>query len=97
MIPHPLLSNENEIFGNEIGLKDRVTACRKRLRLNRIHRAHVNNQLEELFQEPEMIGVSEFRGYSGCQTATVESSVQEGAHGRDRETSQPEGHEVGKT
>ena len=60
MIPHRIPSNE--IFGN--GLKDRVTACRKRLRLNRIHRAHADNHLEELFRETA-IGASEFIGYSG--------------------------------
>ena len=93
MIPHPLLSNENEIFGNGNGLKDRVTACRKRLRLNRIHRAHVNDEPEELFQEPAMIGVSEFRSQSGGYTAMGESLD----YGPDRETSPPGGHEVGKT
>lgn len=64
MIPHSMLSNENEIFGNGSGLKDRVTACRKRLRLNRIQRAHADNQLEALFLETA-IRASEFRGSSG--------------------------------
>ena len=40
MIPHEALSNE--IFGN--GLKDRITACRKRLRVSRAtQRAQVHN------------------------------------------------------
>jgi len=76
----------NEIFANANGLKDRVTACRKRLRLNRIHRPHVDNQPEELFQEIAM-GVSEFRGYSG-----------EGTHAGDGEIAQQlDGQEVGIT
>lgn len=86
MISHPVLSNENEIFGNGNGLKDRVTACRKRLRLNRIHRAHVDNHLEELFPETA-IGASEFRGHSEAHAAVRESLV-EGVHARDGETSQ---------
>ncbi len=65
-------SNENEIFGNGNGLKDRVTACRKRLRLNRIHRAHVDNQLEEPSRET-VSGASEFRGYSVDHSAVRES------------------------
>jgi hypothetical protein len=85
----------NEIFGNENGLKDRVTACRKRLRLNRIHRAHRGNQLEEMFQEIAM--ASEFRGYSGDPVAMRESLV-ESVHVRDDETAQRvDGQEVGIT
>ena len=39
MIPHRVLNNE--FFGN--GLRQRVTACRKRLRTNRHHhRLHLN-------------------------------------------------------
>ena len=41
MIPHR--AKNNEIFGN--GLKDRVTACRKRLRINRSeHRVHLDDE-----------------------------------------------------
>lgn len=41
MIPQRMPSNE--IFGH--GLKDRVTACRKRLRVNRgVHKVHVNDE-----------------------------------------------------
>jgi hypothetical protein len=86
----------NEIFGNGNGLKDRVTACRKRLRLNRIHRANLDNELEELFQETAM-GASEFRGYSG-DPATIRKSLLERVHARDGETAQRvDGQEVGIT
>jgi hypothetical protein len=49
MIPHRMLSNE--ITGS--GIKDRVTACRKRLRESRVMlKAHANlNVVEELFPE----------------------------------------------
>jgi len=45
MIPRRMLSNENEIFGTGNGLKNRVTACRRRIRLNRSQRTPVNTQL----------------------------------------------------
>ena len=86
----------NEIFANENGLKNRVTACRKRLRLNRTHRPHVDNQPEELFQEMAM-GLSEFRDYSGDPSA-MEDSLAEGIHPRDGEMAQRlDGQEVGIT
>jgi hypothetical protein len=49
MIPHRVL--RNEITGS--GLKDRVTACRKRLRESRVMlKAHADtNVVEELFPE----------------------------------------------
>lgn len=49
MIPHRML--RNEITGS--GLKDRVTACRKRLRESRVmFKAHADiNLAEELFPE----------------------------------------------
>lgn len=48
MIPHRLLSNE--IAGS--GLRDRVTACRKRLRENRVMlKTHASTAVEELFPE----------------------------------------------
>jgi hypothetical protein len=48
MIPDPMPGNE--IFGR--GLRDRVTACRKRLHTNRVmHRVHVDDQLGQVFQE----------------------------------------------
>jgi hypothetical protein len=87
MIPHPALRNENEIFANGNGLKDRVTACRKRLRLNRIHRAHVDNQLEELFRETA-IGAPEFHRYPADHCTVREASVKTGVRVGDGETSQ---------
>jgi hypothetical protein len=51
MIPHRLLSNE--IAGS--GLRDRVTACRKRLRENRVMlKAHAANTVDELFPEARL-------------------------------------------
>ena len=51
MIPHRMLSNE--ISGS--GLRDRVTACRKRLRENRvILKAHATTGVEELFPHARM-------------------------------------------
>ena len=79
MIPHRIPSNE--IFGN--GLRERVTACRKRLRVNRIHRAHAYNQPEGPFQETK-VAASEFPDYSENLPAVRESLV----HLRDGETSE---------
>lgn len=87
----------NEIFANESGLKDRVTACRKRLRLNRIHRVHEDNQPEEVFQEIAM-EASEFRGSSGDLAAAMREAPSEGLHARNGDTAQPvDGQEVGIT
>jgi hypothetical protein len=48
MIPHRML--DNEISNN--GLRDRVTACRKRLRESRVmSRANASTDVEELFPE----------------------------------------------
>ena len=49
MIPHRVLSNE---IGSN-GLKERVTACRKRLRVNRVthKQPHALNEAIELFPE----------------------------------------------
>ncbi len=65
MIPHRMLSNE--IGCN--GLRERVTACRKRLRVNRVtHRQpHALNEANELF--PEV--VPEFQNYLTEMPATV--------------------------
>lgn len=42
MIPHRMQNNET--FG--VALKDRVTACRKRLRINRsVHKVHLDDEL----------------------------------------------------
>ena len=62
MIPPRMLSNENEIFGTGKGLRNRVTACRKRIRLNRFHRAQSNTEPDGRYRE-SAIGVSEFPGY----------------------------------
>jgi hypothetical protein len=61
MIPQRLPGSE--ICGN--GLKDRVTACRKRLRVNRVaQRSHSNNGAEELIPKTTS-SVSDFQGYAG--------------------------------
>ena len=55
MIPHRRLNDE--IFGN--GLRDRVTACRKRLRTNRsVNRPQLREQGDESLQK--ISGGSEF-------------------------------------
>jgi hypothetical protein len=52
MIPHRMLSSE--IYGS--GLRDRVTACRKRLRDSRTrHKSLTRDEEEELFPEPTAI------------------------------------------
>ena len=56
MIPHRMLSSE--ICGS--GMKSRVIACRKRLRVNRTTR--MNDDAEELFPETAP-SVSEFEDY----------------------------------
>lgn len=66
MIPHRMLSNE--IFAND--LRHRVTACRKRLRRNRIHRGHFDSQVEELLETAT--GTSEFSGHRGDDPAVQE-------------------------
>ena len=58
MISHRLLSIE--VYGN--GLRGRVTACRKRLRVNRVaQRAQVNSESGALFAET--IPASRFHDY----------------------------------
>ena len=60
MIPHRMLTSE--ICGN--GLKDRVTACRRRLRVNRVaHKARVNNDPENLSYETAP-SASRFQDYT---------------------------------
>lgn len=67
MIPHRMLSSE--FCGN--GLKSRVTACRKRLRVNRtMHKGHVSNDAEELFSETTPL-VSEFQDYPALPASIV--------------------------
>ena len=83
MIPPRMLSNENEIFGTGKGLKNRVTACRKRIRLNRFHRAQVNTGPDGRCLESRS-GVSEFPVYQEDKPAVRGSLFQK----LDRETSE---------
>lgn len=77
MIPHRMLSNE--IAGS--GLKDRVTACRKRLRESRVMlKAHANINVVELFPEaaapliqPHDCATSDFD--AGKQTEELEVGI----------------------
>jgi hypothetical protein len=67
MIPHRMLSSE--IYGS--GLKDRVTACRKRLRDSRTrHRSLARDDDEELF--PEMTTIFSFQS---CESQDSEGLV----------------------
>jgi len=87
----------NEIFANDNGLKDRVTACRKRLRLNRIHRANGDNQPGEVFQEI-VVEASEFGDSSGNRAEAMRQSLKEGIPPSKGDTGQRvEGQEVGIT
>jgi len=79
MIPHRIPSSE--IFGND--LRERVTACRKRLRVNRMHRAHADNQPDEPFQETK-VAASKFSECSENLPAVRAFLV----HLRDGETSE---------
>jgi len=73
MIPHRMLSRE--IFAND--LKDRVTACRKRLRLNRIHRIHFDNQVGQVFCETA-IEASDFCDHSEDESGLCEHNEHNG-------------------
>lgn len=100
MIPHRMLSNE--ISGS--GLRERVTACRKRVRASRVtHRANALNEVHELFPETAP-SVSEVYNYSTeypevhASTICLHSSVDDGSELKDRETLLLlEEHEVGIT
>jgi hypothetical protein len=60
MIPHRL---ENEV--SDSGLRDRVTACRKRLRESRtLTKANLNSDAEDLFPEIAPTGLR-IRTFSG--------------------------------
>jgi hypothetical protein len=86
MIPPRMLSNENEIFGTGNGLKNRVTACRKRIRLSRFHRIQVNTQPGERLLESAN-GASEFPGCSNDEpavTGSFESRAHQGINTADR-------------
>lgn len=84
MIPPRMLSNENEIFGAGNGLKNRVTACRKRIRFNRFHRTQVNTQPGERLLDSANVA-SAFPGYLKDGPTVRRPLIQE----LDRETSQP--------
>jgi hypothetical protein len=67
MIPQRIPGSE--ICGN--GLKDRVTACRKRLRVNRVaQRSHVKNDGEELIPKTTS-SVSDFHGFASDYPVTT--------------------------
>ena len=67
MIPQRL--PVSEICGN--GLKDRVTACRKRLRVNRVtQRSQGNNGAGESISETTS-SVLDFQGYAGNYPVTA--------------------------
>ena len=92
MIPHRMVSKE--IFGNDH--KHRLAACRKRLRLNRIHRVNFDNQVEELLREIA-IGAAEFCDHSRDHLAMRETSV-ESVYAGEAETLHPvDEQEVGIT
>ncbi|MDQ2936876.1 MAG: hypothetical protein M3R67_05145 [Acidobacteriota bacterium] len=58
----PRRTQDNDIFGN--GLRERVTACRKRLRMNRsTPKALVQNEPKEVIEETTTVLMSEFHGY----------------------------------
>lgn len=83
MIPQRMLSSE--FCGN--GLKSRVTACRKRLRVNRtMHKSLVNNDAEELFSETTPL-VTEFQDYPALPAFIVRVNYSSAfAEPRDGET-----------
>jgi hypothetical protein len=71
MIPHRMLADD--IFEN--GLRDRVSACRKRLRANRAPRKFpLGNQVDEVFPKATR-GASEFSDYSPGHPTTRQMSV----------------------
>ena len=86
MIPHSLLSDE--IFANELsqrgcragdpGLRERVTACRKRVRLNRtMHKpATACNQSDEIIPEPDS-AASQSRQYTEEYSPAVDGKLVE--------------------
>ena len=90
MISHRLLSSE--IYGN--GLRGRVTACRKRLRVNRVaQRAQVNNESATLFAET--VPASRFRAASVVRMNCALPIA--GAEPVESETLLSLGEEVGST
>ena len=75
MIPPRMLSNENEIFGTGKGLKNRVAACRKRVRLNRFQKAQLDAEPDGRYLESAN-RISEFPVHLGHEPAVQGSLVQ---------------------
>ncbi len=89
MIPHRMPGNE--IFGH--GLKGRVTACRKRLRVNRsVHRVHLNYEPVAFDGEPTGAFLDEY-----CAVGESSVSRRDAAEFRDGEAWQSVEQEVGIT
>jgi hypothetical protein len=101
MIPHRMLSNE--FFAN--GLKGRVSACRKRLRVKRLtHKAHATNivdhEPEQVFPETGLAVASILDDYtvggssnsSECSAEFASSDTRKG-----KVSPPPDKHEVGIT
>jgi len=86
MISPRMLSNENETLGTGSGLRNRMTECRKRVRLSRVqvHRAQLNTQPDERLLESAN-EASEFVGYLEDGPTLRRPLIRE----LDRETSQP--------
>ncbi len=73
MIPHRML--KTEVCGT--GTRQRVTACRKRLRGSRIlHRPHASNHPQDIFAEADICADS--RDFTDGYPAMRESSVHTG-------------------
>ncbi len=92
MIPHR--ASKNEIFG--LAIKDRVTACRRRLRDNRaVHRIHAADELPECGRDSADIADTFLDGYPLVRESTV--SAREIAEIRDEEAWQRDTQKVGLT
>ena len=74
MIPHRML---NEISGN--GLRERVTACRKRLRVSRgSQRTHALNEICELFAETQPEAISAHDDFNTDEVVLVMTEAEVG-------------------
>jgi hypothetical protein len=74
MIPQRMLGNEF----SHTGVRNRVTACRKRLRENRVTvRAHAATDIGELFSEdaPSLCHVTELTADDACGELLAEQEV----------------------
>lgn len=84
-----MLSNENQIFGTGNGLKNRVTACRRRIRLNRSHRTRVDIQLGEQLLESAIVA-PEFQAFLRDEPRITRPLIHAPIiHAPDRESLQP--------